>query len=406
MRTCFYFLCVSGLLAHAEPGLGQDQDEQEFSPAFEHLVVEPVYEGGVRRNRGINIPANLRVAPEHRFTTGYTVSNSYLNPSLLVCTDRSCALNYETDHTGNLFYVDWAHPLSELWEVGVGVSSYRLDDIAAWSPIHQLAGDSALRRFHEDVLGEESLPAISNAVDDRQVFALSDLSGRELVLSPDHTYMMPLRLSLTRYFSIRQRANSFIAMNAGLHISHPFSDDSGAIENGAAVSRGTDVGLSVNLIRSKRLTANVSSTWHVQLARFRSGAHLVNPESPLFTDDRFRSQYALTWGLSFAGTFGGAAPCSVGLSQLSASSLFEKDDFYTWDPQVFEGGNNLRGAILGANDYGMVSFSCTHRGRRMQLAFAEDIGGFSQFFDDDGAGTSYDPDFTVNIAVSWQPGHE
>lgn len=404
MRFSFFFSGTVIWLALSAPTIAQAPDLS--AQAFGHLVMDPIHEGGVRRNRGINIPINSRAGPEHRLTAGYTASNSYLNPGLLVCADRgrSCQLEYETDHTGNLYYFDWSLPLFNRWEVGLGVSSYRMDEITAWSPAHRLAGDSVLRRFHEDILGEDSLPAISNAVDGRQVFSMTDRAGRELVLAPQHSHWLPLRFSLTRYFSLLQTERSFIALNTGIHLSHPFTTDSGVGGNGVALSRGTDFGLSVNLVRSKRITARVSSTWHLQLARFRTDVHVVNERSPWFSDDRLRSQYGLSWGLSFAGTFSGAAPCSVGLSQLSASALFDKSDYWTWDPLVFEGGNNLRGAILGANDLGLVSFSCTFRGRRMQLALAEDIGGFSQLVGDDGAGTSYDPDFTVSISVSWQLG--
>jgi hypothetical protein len=121
----------------------------------------------------------------------------------------------------------------------------------------------------------------------------------------------------------------------------------------------------------------------------------------LHGDDDVRSQYALTWGLSFAGTFEGRAPCSFGMSQLSMSAHYDKAHYWTWDPLVFEGGNNLRGAILGANDYGVLSFGCELRGRRYQVSLVEDIGGFSQLLSDDGSGTSYDPDFAVGVAVSW-----
>jgi hypothetical protein len=140
------------------------------------------------------------------------------------------------------------------------------------------------------------------------------------------------------------------------------------------------------------------------VARFRQDVHVVNADSPMHGDDLMRSQYALTWGLRFGGTFRGAAPCSFSMSQLSNSAHFDKAGYWAWDQLVFEGGNNLRGAILGANDYGVLGFGCEFRGRQLQFSVAEDIGGFSQFLSDDGAGTSYDPDFAVSVGVSWALG--
>lgn len=368
------------------------------------VVIEPVYEGGIRKNRGLHVPANLRLAPERRLNVAYTASNTYLNPGFLVCADRSCQLEYESDHTGNLLHASYRQPLLRAFEIGVTVGTYQMNNIAGFSPIHQLASDSFLEFFHEDILREDSLPTLSGAPDGRQVFTMTDLDGRRLTLEPERSYALPLRIDLTRYVDIRQTGRVRMALNAGLHLAVPLEGDVDLAAGKSAFSRGLDFGLSANFIRVRRLTANVSSTFHVQLARFRHDVHVKNPNSPLHGDDDQRSQYALTYGLRFDGTFRGRAPCSFGMSQLTMSSQFDKSRYWAWDPVVFEGGNNLRGAILGSNDYGVLSFGCEFRGRQYQVSFAEDIGGFSQAFSDDGSGTSYDPDLAVGVAVSWVVG--
>lgn len=357
----------------------------------------PLFEGGVRKNRGISIPVNLGLAPERRIAVGYTAWNSYSNPGLLVCADRnrSCELEYQADHTGNLLFADFNLPILDRWELGIGLATFSMGNVAGWSPVHQLVSDDILRTFHEDILQENSLPELSNAPDGRQVFAMTDLAGRRLELESEHNYFTPLRIDLTRYLVLRATDKAQIALNAGMHLSHPLE---------STFARGIDFGISANLVHSRRITPNLASTWHVQVARFRQDVHVVNQASPFHGDELERSQYAFSWGLRFAGTFAGAAPCSVSLSQLSNSAHFDKERFWTWDRTVFEGGNNLRGAILGANDFGVVSFACEYRGRRMQVALAEDIGGFSQFLSQDGSGTSYDPDFMVSVSVSWSPG--
>jgi len=367
-------------------------------------VLEAIHEGGVRWNRSIHIPVNLRAAPERRFSAGFTASNSYLNPGLLVCADRSCRLEYESDHTGNLLFAAVTQPWLERFEIGFTLGSYRMSDIPDAALPHQFASDQNLRRFHREVLDENSLPVLSDAPDGRQVFTMTDLAGRRLTLEPDHSYALPLGIDLTRYFEIRKSARAHMSLNAGLHVSVPLEGGPDAGNGLTAFARGVDVGVSANFIHSRRITPNLSSTWHVEVGRFRHDVHVVNPESPWQGDDQLRSQYALTYGLRFGRVFGGAAPCSFALSQLSTSAHFDKAHYWTWDPLVFEGGNNLRGAILGANDYGMLSFGCEYRGRHFQLSLVEDIGGFSQLVSDDGAGTSYDPDLTVGVAVSWAPG--
>ena len=364
-------------------------------------MIEPVYEGGVRKNRGINIPANLRLDPGQRLSFGYTASNSYLNPGFLVCADRSCQLEYESDHTGNLLHLGYRRLLLRAFELGVTVGTYQMNNIPGISPVHQLAGDDFLRFFHEEILREDSLPTLSNAPDDRQAFSMTDLDGRRLTLEPERFYALPLRLDLTRYVDIRQTGRVRMGLNAGLHLSVPLEGDVDLSAGQSAFSRGVDFGISANFVRVRRLTANVSSTFHVQLARFRNDVHVSNVNSPLHGDDDARSQYALTYGLRFDGTFRGRAPCSFGVSQLSMSAQFDQARYWTWDPLVFEGGNNHRGAILGANDYGMLSFGCEFRGRQYQVSLVEDIGGFSELLSDDGSGTSYDPDFAVGVAVSW-----
>jgi hypothetical protein len=349
---------------------------------------------------------NLRFGPERRVGLGYTATNSYLNPGLLVCLNRACQLEleYETDHTGNLEYFDWSQPLFGAWEFGLGIGSYEMGQVSAWSPLHRLARDRTLRRFHEDVLGEESLPGISGAPDDREVFSLSDFDGRRLTLEAGRHYWLPLRLDLTRYFEFQPSVRQRIAFNVGLHLAVPLEGDPGSAAGETAFARGVDSGLSANFVRARQITPNVASTIHVQIARLRSDVYVVNENSPLHGDDRLRSQYAVTWGLRFGNTFSGRAPCSVSLGQLTNSAHYDKQMHYSYDPLVFEGGNNLRGALAGANDYGFVSFACEYRQRHIQVAFIEDLGGLSQLIDDDGAGTSYDPDFAVSLSASWRLG--
>ena len=368
------------------------------------VSLAPVREGGVRRNRGIYIPVRLRLTPEARFTAGYTATNSYLNPGLLVCRDQSCQLDYATDHTGNLLFAEFARPLGERWELGAGLGLYRMDEIPDWAVPLRLATDHALRAFHEDILREDSLPALSDAPDGRQHFSISDFAGRRLVLEQGRAYLLPLRFDLTRYFMLRQTSRASLGLNAGLHVSLPVEGGAGSLAGETAFARSIDAGVSLNLIRVRRLTDAVSSTIHLQLARFRTGVHVRYPDSPLMSDDTLRSQYALSFGLRFDDTFGGRAPCSFAMSQLSTSAPYDKGQHYTYDPVLFAGGNNLRGALAGANEYGMVSFGCEHRGRSFQAALVEDIGGLSQLIGDDGAGTSYDPDFAVSITVSWALG--
>jgi len=370
----------------------------------EPVMLAPIYEGGARKNRGISMPPNLRLAPELRLTTGYTASNSYLNPAYMICRGGGCRLDYETDHTGNLLFANLTRPLLARWEIGFGLGIYRLDRIPDWALPQRLASDSALRRFHEGVLGEDSLPAVSGARDDRLVFALTDFAGRSLELEPERNYLLPLRIDLTRYFALRRTSRVSMGLNAGVHLSQPLEGDPGSGSGATALARGLDAGLSLNFLRSRRFTPNLSSTFHVQLARFRSDAHVTSAASPVSWDDSNRSQYALTFGLRFDGTFGGRAPCSLALSQITQSAPYDKDNYWTIDPVVFEGGNNLRGALAGANDYGVFTYACDYRSRRWQIALVEDIGGLSQLIDDDGAGTSYDTDFAVSFSVSWNPG--
>ena len=62
------------------------------------ILLAPVYEGGVLKNRGINIPLNTALAPERRLALGYTASNSYLNPGRLCrFSDGFCEVAYETE---------------------------------------------------------------------------------------------------------------------------------------------------------------------------------------------------------------------------------------------------------------------------------------------------------------------
>jgi hypothetical protein len=225
-----------------------------------------------------------------------------------------------------------------------------------------------------------------------------------LTLEPAHHYALPLRIDLTRYVDIRQTGRAQMKLNAGVHLSYPLAGDLSDSAGATAFSRGMDFGVSANFIRSLRLTGNLSSTFHVQVARFMSDVHVVNPRSPLAGDDRVRSQYALTYGLRFNGTFNGNAPCSFSMSQLTNSAHFDKQRYWTVDPAVFEGGNNLRGALAGANDYGVLSFACEHNDRQFQVSLVEDIGGFSQLIGDDGSGTSYDPDFAVGVTMTWNLG--
>jgi hypothetical protein len=370
----------------------------------EPVRIAPIHEGGLRKNRGINIPANLEVAPVGRLTFGYTASNSYANPGLLSCKDLSCRLEYESDHVGNLYFVSFAQPFLGKHEIALTVGSYRMDDAAALSPLHRLVDDRPLRNFHEHFLDEDGLPELSGAPDGRQVFAMTDMDGRSLVLRPKHDYALPLRLDLTRYLSLKRGATARLDLNLGLHLAYPLEGDPDPSRGEFAFARGLDLGLSVNLIRVKQLTANVAVTYHLQLARFRSDVRVVNASSPVHADDDLRSQYALTYGLRFAGTFGGSAPCSFGLGQVSNSAHYDKNRHFAYDPVAFEGGNNLRGALAGANDYGVISFGCEYQDRHYQVALVEDIPGFSQLVGDDGSGTSYDPDFAIGFSATWRLG--
>jgi len=382
----------------AAPAHAQSADESLISASAAPLPVfmAPVYEGGIRKNRGISIPVNLRVEPSRRLTVGYTASNSYLNTGYITCQrPPACRADYQSDHTGNLLFANLSIPVLRHWEAGLGLATYRMGQIAGWSPVHRLVSDSVLRGFHENILSEDSLPELSNAPDDRQIFSMTDLAGRQLTLTPEHDYLLPLRIDMTRFLSLRETDRARMTLNAGVHMAWPLE---------SALARGVDAGVSANFVHSRRITANVASTWHVQLARFRQDVHVVNPDSPRHGDDLLRSQYALTWGLRFNGTFKGAAPCSFSMSQLSTTAQYDKQTYWSADTVIFEGGNNLRGAILGANDFGVLTYACEYRGRQMQVSIAEDIGGFSQFLSRDGAGTSYDPDLTISVSVSWVPG--
>jgi hypothetical protein len=281
------------------------------------------------------------------------------------------------------------------------LGNYRMAEPPDLSIGNVLASDRSLRRFHENILGEDSLPAASGAPDGRQRFAMTDLEGRSLTLRPDRAYALPLRVDLTRYLSLKRGPTTRIDLNLGLHLAYPLEGDPDPGNGEFAFSRGLDVGVSLNLIRVRQLTGNLSATFHLQLARFRSDLSVVNPLSPVNSDDMHRSQYALTYGLRFERTFTGRAPCSFSLSHVSSSAHYDKEHHYTWDPVVFAGGNNLRGALAGANDYGAVHFGCEYKRRHYQLSLVEDIAGLSQVIGDDGAGTSYDPDFTVGISATW-----
>ena len=292
------------------------------------------------------------------------------------------------------------------FEIGFTIGTYEMSAIPDLALVHRLASDGALRTFHEDVLNQDSLPESSRAPDGRQVFTMTDLEGRRLTLAPGHRYALPLRIDLTRYFDIRRTSRVRMSLGTGAHLSYPLEGDLDAATGHTAMVRGLDFGLSVDFTRSRRITSSVSSTWHVQLGRFRQDVHVVNPSSPRQGDDRTRSQYAFTFGLRFANTFAGSAPCSFSLGQVTTAALFDKDTYWTQDTVLFAGGNNLRGALAGANDYGVATFACEHRGREWQVSLVEDIGGLSQLIDDDGAGTSYDPDFAVGVTITWRPGRK
>jgi hypothetical protein len=387
----------------AAAAIAQPVDEASAtsgSGAPQPVLLAPVFEGDVRKNRGINIPGNLRFASERRISLGYTATNSYLNPGSLVCRDRSCELEYESDHTGNLLFVGYTQPLLNRFEIGLSAGLYQMRDIPRFSPVHLLASDRTLRRFHQEILREDSLPVLSNAPDGRQLFTMMDLDGRRLQLVPEHRYSLPLRVDLTRYFDIRQTDRVRMGLNAGIHFSYPLEGDVNASAGATAFSRGMDFGLSANFIRSRRLTPNLSSTIHIQIARFRSNVHVVNPNSPLPGDDTLRGQYALTYGLRFDRTFRGRAPCSLAMSHFTNSAHFDKRRYWAVDPLLEEGGSKLRGAIAGANDYGALSFACEFRDREYQLTLVEDITGLSELIYDDGSGTSYDPDLAVGVAVT------
>lgn len=393
------------LAALATSAAAQPIDELAEAAAYgvpQPIAVAPIFEGSVRKNRGIHIPYNVRTKAERQFSVGYTASNSYSNLGLLVCADRSCELEYQSDHTGNLLHLSYRQPILRAFELGFRVATYQMNAIPDWSPLHQFAGDDFLRMFHEDILGEDSLPVLSGAPDGRQIFTMTDLDGRRLTLEPEHFYRLPLQLDLTRYVSIRETLNAQMSLNFAAHLAFPIENDLDTSH--AALARGIDFGLAANLIRARRVSDNVTSTFHLQLARFRNDVHVANRNSARHGDDLTRSQYAFSYGLRFAGTFGGRAPCSLGLTQVANSAHYDQERYWTWDRLVFEGGDNLRGANLSANDYGVVSFACEFRSRHYQIAFVEDIAGLSQLLLDDGSGTSYDPDFAVGLTVTFVPG--
>lgn len=370
----------------------------------EPAALAPIFEGGIRKQRALSILPVLQLAPERRLSVVYTASNSYLNPGFLCSSGGDCPVEYETDHTGNLFHIDFSQPLGRAWEFGVGIGSYRLDDIADWALPQQLASDSALRNFHEDLLGEDSLPTLSGAPDGRQRFSYRDPAGRQLQLEEGHDYVLPLRVDFRRYFRFGRATDAAMVVKTGLHVAGPLGGQTTAPPGDAALVRGIDVGLSVDFLRSAQLSPTLSHSFYVQIARTRSDVHVADERSPQNADDPERSQYALFWGLRFGGTFGGRAACSFSLGQISNSAHYDKGTYWAWDPAVFEGGNNIRGALAGANDYGVLAFGCERRGRHYQLALVEDIGGVSQLFADGGAGTSYDPDFAVSLSASWRLG--
>jgi hypothetical protein len=331
-------------------------------------------------------------------TVGYTASNSYLNPGYLICRrPAQCRLDYQTDHTGNLPFVDYYQPILDRWELAFSASWYDMGNPARWSPIHQLVSDRMLRYFHEHILGEESLPELSGAPAGREIFYLTDYDGRSLTLEPNRVYTLPLRLDLTRYVDLRRTARARLSLNASLHVAYPLDGED-------ALSRGVDLGVSVNFIRSLRLTPNISSTFHLQLSKFRPGIHVVNEEAPLSGEHSPRSGYALTYGLRFASMFNGRAPCSFALSEITNTARYDRDSVWAVDTVIFAGGKNLRSALTTANDFAVLSLACEHGPRQYQVAFVEDIAGFSQIFGTDGAAATYDPDFTVNASVSWRLG--
>ena len=389
------------------PVAAQDERGASASGVFPSpILLAPVHEGGVLKNRGISIPLNTALAPERRLAFGYTVSNSYLNPGRLCrFSDGFCEVEYETDHTGNLWFVDLRQPLFGFWELGVGLGTYELDQIPDWAVPHRLASDEVLRSFHEDILREDSLPAISGAPDGRQVFALEDPAGRNLVLAAEHTYALPLRLDLVRYVDMRRRERAHMGVNVGVHLSYALEGDLDATIARTAFSRGMDLGISANFVLAVRTTANLTSSFHVQLARFRSDVDVLNANSPVNGDDALRSQYALTYGLGFAGTFGGRAPCAFSIGQVTNTAHYDKDTYWAWDLVYFPGGDNVRGSLAGANDFGVATFGCERRAALFQVAVVEDIAGFSQIVTDDGSGTSYDPDLAVSVTVSWSLGN-
>ncbi len=234
--------------AERPPGAGPAPPEPVF--------IAPIREGGVRKHRGMSIPPNLGFGPARRIGVGYTASNSYLNPGLLVCENSDCQLDYETDHTGNLLFVDFSQPVLDAWEFGLGFGVYRMSEITRFSPLHRLASDQAIRKSHEDILGEDSLPTLSGAPDGRQRFSLSDFAGRRLTLEPDRVYALPLRLDLTRYFAFRPNPRTRLGLNLGLHLAWPLEGDIGSGPGESALARGADAGLAVNVLRSRRITAN------------------------------------------------------------------------------------------------------------------------------------------------------
>jgi hypothetical protein len=224
------------------------------------------------------------------------------------------------------------------------------------------------------------------------------------MLAAGHSYALPLRLDLVRYVDMRSNAHAHMGVNVGMHLSYALEGDLDAAIGRTAFARGMDFGISANFVRAVQTTANLTSSFHVQLARFRSDVDVRNPNSPVNGDDVLRSQYALTYGLGFAGTFGGRAPCAFSIGQVTNTAHYDKDTYWAWDLVYYPGGDNVRGSLAGANDFGVATFGCERRATLFQVAIVEDIAGFSQIVTDDGSGSSYDPDLAVSVAVSWRLG--
>lgn len=355
------------------------------------VVFTPVYDGGFRANReAVNIPVNLQLHPQRRWTIGQTAYNSFTVNSALICETRDCRYEYQADHTGHQLYASFSQPVGKKLELQFTTSYFRMGD-SGFSPLQHLVDDDFVDAFHENILNDPGFASEINAESGRQILHMTDGEGRTLDIEPGKTYRLPLRLDVTRYFNVNQGASSRLDVNAGLHIAVPASK----------ISRGLSAGLSANVIRTRVLSENMDMTLAAGVAYYQTDVKTVNEQAVQFADrdDFYNINFAL--GLRFAGTFNAKAPCSLTLSHQTTSPLFEDGDYRIWIDRF--NGNNIRSALMNHNDYGVAAFGCERKRATYQFTVIEDFGGFSQLWSNSGA--HYDTDAAFSFNLSWRWGN-